>query len=259
MPFLDDLLEPSTAVPRLRGVRPMPEGVDPVARRRRARDADRGRLRLVRVPGVYAPSTDSRLLVDALASEPLAGARMLDLCTGSGFVAVSAARAGAEVVAVDVGRRAVLAARLNLWRNRTRGQVRRGDLLSAAPTGDYDLIVSNPPYVPAARDELPTRGIARAWDGGRDGRAIIDRICREAPSRLRPGGRLLLVQSAVADPDRTLEALRGAGLRAGVARECALPFGPVMRRRATLLGDAGLIASGQRHERLIVIRATAEG
>lgn len=222
------------------------------------RPADRRPL--VRLPAVYPPSEDSMLLADAVAAERLGGARVLDLCTGSGVVAVAAMRAGAEhVVAVDVSRRAVLAARLNLWGSRGRSRVRRGDLFAAVPDGEYDLIVSNPPYVPSKHAALPTRGAARAWDGGRDGRSVVDRICDQAPARLRPGGRILLVHSDVADPARTIDRLERTGLDVAVVARRDVPYGPVMTRRAAHLRKARLIGDGPPVEQLVVIRAsTAE-
>lgn len=198
------------------------------------------------------------LLADAVAAESLAGARVLDLCTGSGVVAVSAVQAGAEdVVAVDVSRRAVLAARINLWAGGGRSTVRRGDLFDVVPDGEYDLIVSNPPYVPSKHADLPTRGAARAWDGGRDGRSVVDRICDQAPPRLRPGGRMLIVHSEVADPDRTVDRLERMGLDVAVVARRDVPFGPVMTRRAARLREARLIGDGPPVEQLVVIRATA--
>lgn len=219
------------------------------------------RVRTWALPGVYGPAEDSRMLAEALRREDLRGARVLDLCTGTGFLAATAARLGADVAAVDVSRRAALTARMNIWRNGGRGDVRRGDLLSAAPTGDYDLIVSNPPYVPAPSDELPTSGPARAWDGGRDGRAVLDRICREAPVRLRPGGRILLVHSHVSGVERTLDMLRESGLRTEVLARRRLTFGPVMQRRRELMAAARLIAEDDRSEELVVVRGRvpAEG
>ena len=71
----------------------------------------------------------------------------------------------------------------------------------------FDAIVSNPPYVPAPTDELPARGPARAWDAGRDGRALLDRICAQAPDHLRPGGVLLVVHSSLLGYERTAELL----------------------------------------------------
>jgi release factor glutamine methyltransferase len=217
-------------------------------------------VRIAALPGVYQPQDDSWLLAQALRREDLDGARVLDLCTGSGLLAVTAARQGAaDVSAVDVSRRAVATARLNLRRNAVKGSVVRGDLLNAAPAGDYDVIVSNPPYVPAQTDEIPVRGVARAWDAGRDGRVVVDRICTEAPARLAPGGRLLMVHSDVCDADRTLELLRDAGLEAEVTMRRRLAFGPVMRRRERFLQDSGLLRGDAGHEEIVVVRAIRAG
>lgn len=214
-------------------------------------------LHVIVPAGVYAPAADSRLLAGELTAEPLAGLRVLDLCTGSGLLAMTAARGGAEVTAIDACPRAVGAARANFARNDLPGEVVCGDLIDAAPAGGFDLIVSNPPYVPARRHELPVDGPDRAWDAGKDGRAIIDRICVAAPALLRPGGRLLLVHSHVADLERTVTTLKSAGLRAVVSARRTIPFGPVMRRRTDYLTQRGLIAPGELHEEIAVVRAEA--
>src|SRR3712207_2272084 len=151
------------------------------------------------LPGVFRPISDSRFLADVLREQTLPPrATALDLCTGSGILAVTAAMRGArEVTAVDVSRRAVLTARLNARLNGVRVRALRGDLF--APVGDqrFDAIVSNPPYVPAETDELPDSGPERAWDAGLDGRAFLDRLIAEAPGHLRPGGFLLVVSSSI--------------------------------------------------------------
>jgi release factor glutamine methyltransferase len=65
--------------------------------------------------------------------------------------------------------------------------VRRSDLFSAlGEEAMFDLIVSNPPWVPSATDDLPQSGMARAWDAGQDGRALIDPICAQAPPTFVP-------------------------------------------------------------------------
>jgi release factor glutamine methyltransferase len=211
-------------------------------------------VRLVTLPGVFRPISDTWLLADALDREPLPpGARVLDLCSGSGALAVRAALGGAdrEVTAVDVSRRAVLTIRLNAALNGVRVRAMRGDLLSAVAGERFDAIVSNPPYVPAPTDELPTTGPERAWDAGRDGRALLDRICAGAAEHLRPGGVLMVVHSSLLGFDPTAEPLRAAGLEVDVAASARGPLGPLMRSRRA----AGLIDPNAEEEDVLVIRA----
>lgn len=211
-------------------------------------------MRLLVPPGVFRPISDTRLL--ARCARPLApNARVLDLCTGSGALAVDAALHGAaHVTAVDISRRATAAARLNGALNGVRVRARRGDLLAAVPGERFDLIVSNPPYVPSADGGVPRRGLARAWDAGPEGRDLLDRILREAPGALAPGGSLLVVHSSVCGERATLERMAAAGLEAGVAARVPGALGPLMRSRREALAERGLLAPGADREELLVIR-----
>jgi release factor glutamine methyltransferase len=156
---------------------------------------------------------------------------------------------------VDVSRRAALTTHLNARRNGVRVQARRGDLFSAVRGRRFDLITANPPYLPSAEDRLPARGAERAWEAGVDGRAVLDRICEEGPGHLSPGGRMLLVQSSVCGVEETLSRLRQAGLEAEVVERQTGPLGPLLRERAGLLEQRGLLAPGTREEEVVVIRA----
>jgi release factor glutamine methyltransferase len=198
------------------------------------------------------------MLADLVETEErLRGARALDLCTGSGALAVAAARGGAsEVVAVDVSRRAVAAARLNAALNRVRVRVLRGSLFAPVRGERFDAIVSNPPYLPASREEAP-RGLERAWEAGPDGRSLLDRIVAESPPHLRPGGVLWLVQSSVCGIGLTLERLTGAGLHPHVVARRRGPLGPRLSEKAELLEERGLLRRGEREEELVAIRAEA--
>jgi release factor glutamine methyltransferase len=218
-------------------------------------------VRVVRLPGVFSPISDSWLLAGAVRRQPLpADAAALDLCTGSGALAVCAALAGARAVtAVDVSRRALLTAQLNARLNGVRLRTRRGRLFEPVAGERFDLVTANPPYVPAATDALPRRGAERAWDAGRDGRALLDPLLDAAPHHLRPRGAVLVTHSSIIGTEATLERLRAGGLRADVVARRRGPLGPLMLDRVGLLEARGLLAPGQREEDVLVLRGTAPG
>lgn len=198
------------------------------------------------------------MLAAHVARAPLpAGARVLELCTGSGVAAVAAARRGGEVTAVDVSRRAVLTVRVNARLNGVRVRAVRGDLLAPVGGRSFHLIAANPPYLPGA--EPPPTGPARAWEAGPDGRAILDRILTDAPGHLAPGGELLLVHSSVCGVEETLSALRAAGLEAEVRARRRGPLGPLLRARIDELAARDLLPDGRAEEDVLVIAGRRPG
>ena len=214
-------------------------------------------MRLLPLPGVFQPPSDSYMLADQLRRERLGpGVNVLDLCTGSGYLAVVAALAGSPTVAVDVSRRAVLSARLNGLVNGVRVKALRGDLFAPLAGRRFDVIVSNPPYLPHPDEELPERGLARAIDAGPRGRAFLDRICAQVGDHLTPGGVLLLVHSSVCGELETLGALAARGLRADVVYRHRGPLGPRLQARVDWLRAQGMLLEHDEEE-VIIVRAQA--
>lgn len=135
----------------------------------------------------------------SLIDDPTAVERVLDLCTGSGCLAILAAHhfPNATVDAVDISKGALEVATRNVgeYGLENRISLYRGDLF--APLGDnrYDLIITNPPYVDAdGMAALPPECRAEpklAFDGGVDGLDVVRRILREAPDHLTPDGGLI--------------------------------------------------------------------
>lgn len=157
-------------------------------------------------PGVFIPRPETEALVDrALALGPPDVATVLDLCAGSGAIACAVGRRRPEwtVWAVDRAAAALDCARANVRRLGLDGriQVLEGDLFEPlrdrVPAGAVDLVVANPPYLPAPI--LPVLPVeVRDWepraalDGGPDGLDVIRRVLGAAPDWLRPEGGLLM-------------------------------------------------------------------
>jgi release factor glutamine methyltransferase len=208
-------------------------------------------VRIVVFPGVLRPPSDAALLGGVMARHDLKGRAVLDLCTGSGILGLTAARLGARATAVDLSRRAVTCARLNARLNGLALEVLRGDLFEPVRGRRFDLIVSNPPYIPAPPGNAP-RGEARAWDAGPEGREFLDRICDLAAAHLHPGGRVLLVHSSLARPEATEQRLPAHGLEPAVAATHDGSLGPVALDRLEYLRSIG-VADDSLSERMVVV------
>lgn len=172
--------------------------------------------------GVYAPIRGEYVdLVAAAAGEwPVAGKRALDVGTGTGVLAIALARAGARVIATDVEPRAVACARENAARLAPAGAVEVVEADLFPPAGPaFDLVVSNPPWVPAAAFTPLDRAV---YDPGG---AFLERLVLGLPARLAPGGEAWIVLSDLAErvglraPGRVEALAASAALRVDAVRE----------------------------------------
>jgi release factor glutamine methyltransferase len=150
------------------------------------------------LPGVLIPRHDTEVLVTAAIERAGAESRILDIGVGSGCIAVALASAlpQAEVVGVDPSAAALALARQNAARLGVRVTLFAGSLFEPFPGQKFDLIVSNPPYIPTndletLQPEVRDFEPIQALDGGADGLAFYQQITQAAPGYLKPGGWLL--------------------------------------------------------------------
>lgn len=169
-----------------------------------------GDLKFEIFPGVYEPSDDSLLLAENL--DVSEGEEILDIGTGCGFLAIVAANDGGVVVATDINPNAIECARFNARSQDLDGRIdfRLGDLFSPV-SGEFDLIVFNPPYLPVSREESTGAPIEHSWNGGPNGRKVTDRFLTEASKFLKSEGRILLVQSSLSNVEKTVEKIQEGG------------------------------------------------
>jgi len=172
---------------------------------------------------VYEPAEDTFLLADNL--DVRKGERVLELGTGCGLLAILAAKVGVQVVATDINPAALKCARANAVKHRVGDRIdfRLGDLFEPVVGEHFDLVIFNPPYLPVEPDEAICGPLDRAWEAGPDGRRIIDRLLREMPNHLTPNGRVLFVQSSLANISKTLRVLKTSGFKVNTIHK-KLPF-----------------------------------
>jgi len=164
-----------------------------------------------RVPdGVQSPKAGSLLFCRHLEFHP--GERVLEIGAGLGLAAVLAARAGARVVATDVVPAAVETIRANAALNGVTLDARLGDCYAPVAGLRFDLICSNPPQMPTPPGRERADAAAAADNGGGDGWLVLDRVIREAPAHLAPGGRLVFTIFAFLGCKSAFARLEAAGL-----------------------------------------------
>lgn len=151
-------------------------------------------------PRVLVPRPETEMLVD-LAVKRTKGGRILDLGTGSGNIAVTMAKflPDAHLTAVDLSEAALSLAQENARTHKVEGRIEfvRADMTAFAGRGEpYDLIISNPPYIPSAQmAQLPAdvrREPAMALEAGTDGLDFIRSIINRSTHLLRKGGYLMM-------------------------------------------------------------------
>jgi release factor glutamine methyltransferase len=163
-------------------------------------------------PGqVYEPEADTYLLLDAARAEVRPCDRVLEAGTGSGLIAAELAKV-TGVVATEINPHAAISA------HEAGIDVVRCNIVDAI-RGMFDLILFNPPYLPTEPHERIDDWLEYALDGGKTGRAVIERFAVDVGRVLSPGGRVLLLISSLTGPDEVKDLFSAAGFSADVVRQ----------------------------------------
>jgi release factor glutamine methyltransferase len=154
-------------------------------------------------PTVFHPALyqSSRILAEVLSDRNLSGKCVLDMGTGSGIIALHAARGGANVVGVDVNPEAVACARENVRANGYETWIRvvEGDLFSFLRGEKFDTIVWNPPFYVGD----PRNPEQKAWLAGQDYQKLQE-FASQLPLHLKDGGECIVILSSDADMERII-------------------------------------------------------
>ncbi|ELY73886.1 HemK2/MTQ2 family protein methyltransferase [Natronobacterium gregoryi] len=168
---------------------------------------------------VYQPAEDSQLLAST-ACERIAGDELvLEVGTGSGYVARTVAEeTDARVIAADLNPHAVRQAREEGL------ETVRADLVSPFADGAFDAVLFNPPYLPTDPDNEWDDWMEAALSGGEDGRAVIDPFLEAVGRVLAPGGVVYLLVSSLTGVDEVVEQAGKAGFSAVALADESFPF-----------------------------------
>ena len=167
---------------------------------------------------VYVPAEDSYLLAENLEIEN--GKSVLEIGTGSGIVAMYSSKLTDKVTATDINFDAITLAESNFKENNLNNiELLFGNLFEPVGNRKFDVILFNTPYLPTEEGEVIEDNLNYAFDGGLNGRKVIDLFLNEVKNHLNDGGIVQLIQSSLSDNDETLNKLDELGFIAEIAKK----------------------------------------
>jgi len=179
------------------------------------------------VETVYQPAEDSRLLAETAIEGVDSDMLVLDVGTGSGYVADRLqTETGAAVAGSDLNPDAVRQAGRTV-------PVVRGNLLAPFRANSFDVVVCNPPYLPTPPDQEWGDWMEHALSGGDDGRAVVEPFLDDVGRVLVPDGVAYLLVSSLTDPDAVRAVATDAGLQTETVAEESHPFERLLVLRLT--------------------------
>lgn len=159
---------------------------------------------------VYVPSDDSFILAENLLINK--GESVLEIGTGSGLVAMYASKLTDNVTATDINYDAVELASRNFKLNGIDNiRLLFGNMFEPVENEKFDLILFNTPYLPTSNNEVIGDNLNYAFDGGPDGRKVIDIFLKEVKNHLNKKGKVQLIQSSLSNIEKTMNILESEG------------------------------------------------
>jgi len=177
-------------------------------------------------PEVYEPAEDSILLLKNLVN--VKNKEVLEIGIGTGLISIACAKKGAKkVVGVDINPYAVKLAKENAKLNNVDVLFFESDLFENV-NGKFDIILFNPPYLPTCEDDKINSYLNYAFDGGKDGREILDRFIYNLPNYLKKGGVAQILQSSLTGEKETINKLKSLGFKVEISARLKVPFEELM-------------------------------
>ena len=165
---------------------------------------------------VYIPAEDSYLLAENLEIKP--DQSVLEIGTGSGIVAMYASRLSDSITVTDINFDACELARKNFEANDIEGiEILFGNMFEPVENRKFDVILFNTPYLPTEEGEVLDDTINYAFDGGLNGRKVIDLFLDELGNHLNDGGIVQMIQSSLSGNEETLQKFDEMGFISEIA------------------------------------------
>lgn len=166
---------------------------------------------------VYTPSDDTFLLAENL--EIKEGMKVLEIGTGSGLVSMYASLLTDDVTATDINYNALELAEKNFKLNKINNiSLKFGNLFEPVKDEKFDVILFNTPYLPTDTEDIIEDDLNYAFDGGLNGRKIIDEFLNQVSNHLNEKGIVQIIQSSLSDNEKTLDMLDANGFIAEIAK-----------------------------------------
>lgn len=164
--------------------------------------------------GVYSPRLESFLIAEELVKVVKKGHKILDIGTGSGILAILAAKKGAFAIATDIDESSIKCAEYNASLNSIKLDTRVGNLFEPIKDEElFDIIVSNMPSLPIPPNVQLDEYVTRTSDGGPNGRKYLNLLIHQMPKHLKEKGCFLTVHSNFANIEKTKDMLEELGFQ----------------------------------------------